>query len=186
VGTSDVRGIYTPANGETGWASAVNENMRRFTVVDGFEWEKWSTTQSIPNHTGPAFGGLITVTGYESTPNIGSQFGLQDQFNPTTGVFTPAESGWYIMSYLVQFDPNATGWREGMVTIVHAQLKVPSPGGGALDAARISSSGVTYLDGPANEHGRFFTGSVQVRQTSGNALNLIYAAFHIVQLSGGL
>jgi hypothetical protein len=186
VGTTDDRGIYTPSNGETGWGSLVNENLRRFTVSDGFEWEKWSTSQSIPNHTGPSFGGLITITGWESTPNIGSEFGLQDQFNPTTGVFTPAESGWYIMSYHVQFEPNAMGWREGMVTIVHAQLRVPSPGGGALDAARIASSGVTYLDGPDNEHERFYTGSVQVRQTSGGNLNVTYAAFHIIQLSTGL
>ncbi len=157
----------------------IHQSVNSVGIIEGIEWEKFSANQSV-NNDASEFPGT-TITNWETTPNIPSFTGtMENEFNPTTGIFTPAIGGWYSISYQVQFAANATGYRRAECSIVHAVSHQLSVGGS--NPTRLSGSGLTYLDPPSNPNGRFFTAKLVVFQTSGGPLNVTYAAFHIVRL----
>lgn len=149
-------------------------------IVDGFEWEKFTTPQTLTSGAG-GFGG-VTITDWETTPNIDSSNPeLSGGFDPVTGIFTPAESGWYQIGFQVQFEAGDTGYRKALCSIVHAELIVPTAGSGIT--TRLSMQNSTYLDGPENEHERFFTASISAQHNQGSDLDIVYAAFHLMRFA---
>lgn len=145
-----------------------------------FEWEKFTTAQTITSEAG-SFAG-VPLTDWEAAVTFASpECTIADNFDPTTGVFTPTESGLYIIGWTVQFAAGDTGYREAKCSIVHSIVKVPTVTT-ASETTRLSGENTTYLDGPDNANGRYFPASINVKHNQGDDLDVTYAALHVTKL----